>query len=309
MVDVETVVARLGGIAHRAQLQASGLTRYAIQASLRFGKVVRVRRDWVALPGCSPALRRAVEIGARLSCLSAAEHLGLWTIADGRFHVAAPPSASRLLLTPTPAGERSAEVVHWSKPAVHVSARTVIDPLENVLIAVARCQPHENAVAVIDSALNTKRVARSQLARLAATVGGRFAEAVAASDSRADSGLETLPRIRLAQRGVRMTPQVEIDGHRVDGLVGERLVLQFDGDRFHSTTYDRQRDRRHDARLVLQGFTVLRYGTPDVMETWAATEEQILSAVAQRLHLWTGPSALHPVPQEIVRRAGGRGLG
>ncbi|GAA4373415.1 endonuclease domain-containing protein [Agromyces bauzanensis] len=307
-MDVRVVVRSMGGIAHRADLHAAGVTRHAIQASLRRGELTPVRRDWVAVRECAPALRRAVEIGARLSCVSAAEHLELWTIADGRFHVAASPTVSRLRLTPTPPGARPAETVHWAKPRVQVTARTVVDPLENVLIAVARCQPHENAVAIIDSALNKKLVARSQLARLAVTVGGRFAEAVSASDARADSGLETLPRIRLARRGVQMVPQVAIDGHRVDGLVGERLVLQFDGDRFHSTKHDRQRDRREDARLVLQGFTVLRYGSPDVMETWEATEEQILSAVAQGLHLWSGPSALHPVSQEIIRRAGGPGL-
>ncbi len=243
-----------------------------------------------------------------MSCLSAAEHLKLWRIDDGRFHVSVPSTASRLKLTPHASGRPAAETVHWSEPPVDVTNRMAIDPLENVLVAIARCQPHENAVAVIDSALNAKKARRSQLLRLAERIGGSFADAVAASDARADSGLETLPRLRLARRGVTMVPQVRVDDHKVDGLVGERLVLQFDGDGFHSTTEQRQRDRVEDARLVLQGFTVLRFGTHDVMQTWESAERQILSAVAQRLHLWSGPLELRPASQEILRITGGPGL-
>jgi very-short-patch-repair endonuclease len=308
-VSPPDLVRRLGGIAHRRALYDAGATRDAVRVSLRRGELITVRRDWVATADCAPPLRRAVKIGGRLTCLSAAAHLGLWTIDDGRFHVAAPSTASRLDLTgSTPTSGSPPEVVHWSEPPVRVTTRVSIDPIENVLFAVARCQPHENAVVVIDSALNTKLVRRSQLLRLAAEVGGRFAEAVADSDARADSGIETLPRLRLARRGVEMVPQVRVDAHEVDGLIGERLVLQFDGDQFHSTKEQRQRDREEDGRLILEGFTVLRYGYADVMVRWDATEEQILSAMAQGLHRWPGSLLLRPVPQEILRIAGGPGL-
>ena len=309
-MDVSLFVRSLGGIAHRAVVYEAGVSRPTVRAAIDAGRLLRVRRDWVAVPDCATGLRRAVAIGGRLSCLSAAQHLGLWVIDDARFHVAAASTASRLRLTPVPEGEVAPELVHWAEPVVSVTPRVAIDPLENVLITVAACQPHENAVVVIDSALNKGLVRRPQLMRLASRVGGPFAAAVADSDARADSGLETLPRLRLARRGVRMEPQVVIDGHQVDGLVGQRLVLQFDGDRFHSTREDRQRDREEDGRLVLQGFTVLRYGTPDVIDTWNSTETQIMSAIGQGLHLWSGPPALQPVPglQEIRRIAGGPGL-
>ena len=185
-----------------------------------------------------------------------------------------------------------------------VTTRTVIDPIENVLVHLARCQPHEAAVAVIDSAINQRLVRPGQLLRLASRIGGRFETTVAESDGRADSGLETLPRVRLAQRGVQMVPQVRIDGHDVDGLIGDRLVLQFDGDAFHSTAPDRQRDRREDARLVLQGYTVLRYGTPDVMDHWETAEAEVLSAMAQGLHVWPESRVGRPTSQDIIRIAG-----
>jgi len=299
---VRFITAR-GGIAHSHDLHRAGATKYAVQAAVRRGDLVRVRRDWVAERACPPALVRAVRIGGRLTCVSAAQHLELWVVDDDRFHVAVPRSASRLRVGAGSTPSRPA-LVHWSAPAVPVTARTVVDPIENILAHVARCQPHEAAVAAIDSAINRGLVRQAQLLRLASSIGGRFEMAVAESDGRADSGLETLPRVRLAQRGVQMVPQVRIDGHDVDGLVGDRLVLQFDGDLFHSTAPDRQRDRREDARLALQGYTVLRYGTPDVMDEWEAAEAEILSAIAQGLHLWPESQASRPASQEIVRIAG-----
>jgi very-short-patch-repair endonuclease len=306
-MHVPSAIRALGGIAHRSRLYEARLTPDAVRASVRRGEIVRVRRDWVANLDCAPALRRAVHIGGRLTCVSAASHMGLWTIEDERFHVAALPTASRLRPAPVIPGKPPLEVVHWSTPPVGVTTRIAIDPIENILVAVARCRPHEHAVAVVDSALNKGLIRRPQLLRLASVVGGPFAPVVADSDARADSGLETLPRLRLARRGIEMVPQVRVDGHQVDGLIGQRLVLQFDGDSFHSTTAERQRDRAQDARLVLQGFTVLRYGYPDVMDDWRATEEQIMSAIAQRLHLWPSPPPRHPASQEIRRIAGGNG--
>ncbi|MFE5672315.1 endonuclease domain-containing protein [Agromyces sp. NPDC056523] len=307
-MHLPSIIRRFGGIVHRADLYALGATADSIRAAVRGGQILRVRRDWVATPDAPAVLRRAVEIGGRLACISAASHLSLWTIDDGAFHVAAAPTASRLRLAVSVPPGRSPEVVHWTMPPVPVTARSAIDPIENVLVAIARCQPREHAVAVIDSALNRKLVRRGQLLRVAASVGGRFADVVADSDARADSGLETLPRLRLARQGIEMVPQVRIDGHQVDGLIGERLVLQFDGDQFHSTREQRQRDREQDARLMLQGFTVLRFGTPDVLDHWSRTEGQILSAIAQGLHLWVGPASLRPASQEIRRIAGGAGL-
>ncbi|GAB3612544.1 hypothetical protein GCM10027415_08840 [Humibacter ginsengisoli] len=36
-------------------------------------------------------------------------------------------------------------------------------------------------------------------------------------------------RVRMAAHGVHVEPQVVIDGHPVDGLIGKMLVIQIDG--------------------------------------------------------------------------------
>jgi hypothetical protein len=52
---------------------------------------------------------------------------------------------------------------------------------------------------------------------------------------------------------------------RVDGLVrSARLVIEFDGERFHGQPSDVTRDTAGDARLVAAGFVVLRFGWIDV---------------------------------------------
>jgi very-short-patch-repair endonuclease len=91
----------------------------------------------------------------------------------------------------------------------------------------------------------------------------------------ADSGLETLPVAWLAVCGIRVRQQVVIDGHRVDGLIGERLVLQTDGFSFHSSAEQRRADIAHDRRLALLGYTVLRYDYRQILFDWPAVETEI----------------------------------
>ncbi|MCI2959669.1 endonuclease domain-containing protein [Agromyces atrinae] len=211
--------------------------------------------------------------------MSAARHLGLWVLPDTRLHVALPPSASRAI-------HRADVALHWSHGIIPPAGRFAVDSIENSLYFVTRCRPHDEAVAAVDSALNKKLVRRGNLDALATRVGGTFARVVADADGRADSGLESLPRVRLARRGITMHPQAIVDGHAIDGLIGDRLLLQFDGDRFHSTPKARQRDREEDRWLALQGYTVLRFGTSDVLRDWPRAEAQIREAIAADLHLW-----------------------
>ncbi len=73
-----------------------------------------------------------------------------------------------------------------------------------------------------------------------------------------DSGLETVVVPRLRWMRVRIVPQAWIAGHRVDFLIGERLVLQIDGG--HHVGSQRERDIAHDAQLMLLGYHVIRVG-------------------------------------------------
>lgn len=80
-----------------------------------------------------------------------------------------------------------------------------------------------------------------------------------------------------------MRQQVWVDGHPLDGLIGDRLAVQIDGFAFHQAR-DRRRDLRADARLALRGFTVLRFDYAHVLFDADIVRETVLLAIAQGLH-------------------------
>ena len=275
-MELGSWLAQHGGIAHAQQAVRAGFTRYSIRQSIAGGVCARIRRDWLALPTAPPDLCAAAALGGRVACLSAARRLELWHLSDGMNHVSVPRNAT------VPAS--NALRVHWSVGPIPVSRLALVEPIENALVHIAECQPFENALVVWDSALNKKLVTGASLARL--HLRSTAAHAVrAVSSGLADSGLETLPVSRLAAIGIRVSQQVMIEGHRVDGLIGDRLVLQSDGFSFHSSAEQRRADIAHDRRLALLGYTVLRYDYRQILFDWPRVEAEILHAMAQRLHL------------------------
>lgn len=85
--------------------------------------------------------------------------------------------------------------------------------------------------------------------------------------------------------GVEVRQQVWVDGHPLDAMVGERLGIQIDGFAYHSAARDRRRDIRADARLVLRGYTILRFDVHQVMYDARYVERTVLTAMAQGLHM------------------------
>lgn len=106
---------------------------------------------------------------------------------------------------------------------------------------------------------------------------------LAAAEVWSDSGLETIvvPRLRWMRLSLRR--QIWIAGHRVDLLIGERLVLQIDGG--HHVGAQRDADNAHDAALMLLGYHVIRVGYRQVIHQWEQVQDVLMRAVAQGLHL------------------------
>jgi very-short-patch-repair endonuclease len=156
----------------------------------------------------------------------------------------------------------------------------LVDPIQNVLQAVARCQPYETALAVWDSALNKGLTDKAELQRL--PWRGQARRLLEESDPFRDSGLETFVFQRLKWLGVPIRSQVWLFGHRVDALIGERLVLQIDG--AHHVGAQRAQDIAHDAELALRGYHVIRVTYDQVVNHWPEVQHRILLAIAQGLH-------------------------
>lgn len=263
------------GAAHSSDIYAAGFSKHAIAAGVRSGRMLRFRRSWIALRECDSAILAAIGIGGRLTCVSAARKLGLWVPAHAGVHVAVSPGAARIKTE----GLR----VHWSTGPAPTAARAVVDPLINVLHHVARCQELAAALAIWESALNKKFVDAAVLERIE-WHSERANHIAALCTKLSDSGLETHFVDLMRAIGVAVQQQVWIDGHPIDALIGDRLVVQLDGFAHHSSPADRRRDIEADARLRLRGYTVVRFDYYQVLFQPDLVQNVIRAAIAQGLH-------------------------
>lgn len=265
-------VAARNGVARVRSLLDAGHSRHRLDRAVRAGKLRRVRRGWVAHATADRFLVAAARDGVVLTCVTQARRLGLWVLNEDQAHVAAPRHAGHV----TAGGA----VIHWHAPTVPRHPDDLCDPIENVLVAVSRCLPHEQALAVWESALRQGAVSRTALARLDLPPAAR--RLCDEASPFPDSGLETLLPTRLRWLRLPMTPQAWILGRPVDLLIGERLVIQIDGG--HHVGAQRAADIAHDALLMLHGYHVIRVTYHQVVNEWIAVQELISRAVAQELH-------------------------
>jgi len=263
---------RSNGIARTRSLLTSGVSRYQLARAIDGGRVIRPRKGWVALPETDPDLLAAARVGVVLSCVTQAARLGLWDVRSATPHVAITPGHH--LRAPSTAH------VHWARPFAPRHPDLLEDPIENVLALCADCQPHENALAIWESALRQDRVDRQTLETL--PLSARARRVLDEADPFADAGTESIVATRLRWLALPLRRQALILGHRVDLLIGERLVIQIDGG--HHVDMQRIRDNEHDARLRLAGYHVIRIGYRQVMDDWSTVQDLILRAIARGLH-------------------------
>lgn len=265
-------IRRRGGVARTTSLIDAGASRHRIEAAVRRGLAVRLRRGWVAVPDADPDVVAAARAGVVLTCVTAAERHGLWVMRDDSRHVAAPAHAGHVAV--------SGAVVHWAAPPTPRHPDALVDSVENTLVAVARCQPRELALAVWESALRLGKTDRELMSSLALPPSAR--EVCEAASLFSDSGLETLLPRRLRWLRMSMRQQVWLLGRPVDLLIGDRLVIQIDGG--HHVGAQRAADIEHDARLMLHGYHVIRVTYAQVMEMWPSVQDLITGAIARGLH-------------------------
>lgn len=263
------------GVAHSSQIYAAGFSKRAVSAVVRSGRMLRVRRSWLVLRDCDPARLAAARVGGRLTCVSAAKALELWVPKHDEVHVAVAPTAARF--------DTSGLRIHWSNGPAPLGLRATTDPLVNVLFHVARCQDRADALAIWESALN-KRLISSEVLRRVSWHSEKATTLAALASHLSDSGLETHFIELMRAIGVDARQQVWIDGHPVDTLIGERLVVQLDGFAFHSGAEARRRDIAADVRLRLLGYTVLRFDYQQVLFQPDLVQDSVRTAMAQGLH-------------------------
>lgn len=272
--EIALEVAALGGVARVSALIDLGFRRTDFETAIMAGTLERIRQGWVAQPDAPPLLISAAKRGVVLSCLTQARRLGVWVHDQNPgVHVAATPGSA--------GGKPDGIRVHWAKPLIPRGPGVLEDPIENVLAIVAECEPFEQALATWESALHLGLIDRDAMRNLPLRPAAR--RVLSEVQPFADAGTESYLRPGLRWLKLPIRTQIWIAGHRVDALIGDRLVLQIDGG--HHVGAQRSEDIRHDAELALMGYHVIRISYDQLMDEWPMVQDLIMRAVAQGLHL------------------------
>lgn len=261
-MDVVEVIQRRGGVLRAAELLML-VTRRQLQAALREGRVVRLRRGWYGLPD-GAARAAAASVGGVLGLLSAARYWG--------WKVKTEPEVPQVVVErgrKVPVSRRQGIEVRWACLAgAHDGVAT--DRVRTV-IDCARLLPFDEALSVADSALRSRTVTRTELllaAQRSPRTGRRRAiEVIELADPRAANPFESVLRAIVMETDGRFVPQQWVGNIGKPDLCddGNRLILEADSFEFHSTREALKRDIERYNAFVIEGWTVLRFSWEHVM--------------------------------------------
>lgn len=284
---------RLGGIARWREVRALS-TRGQIVSAVADGRVVRLQRHVLSLPGAERARVSAAAAGGTVSHLSAAQHWG-WKLQRAPVIPAITvPRGRQLDRTRSPL--TAAEVrVHWADLPPGEVVDGVTSPVRTV-IDCARSLDFGAALSVADSALRSGLVTSAELL-CAASTSPRTGRARALRVAREATALAANPfesvlrAIAIDVPGLAVRPQVWVGGVGRADLVDERLgiVIEADSWEFHGSPEAFRVDVRRYAAFARLGQVVVRFdwdrvmGVPDevhatLLDVVRVRERQLFSA-------------------------------
>jgi very-short-patch-repair endonuclease len=267
-----------GGVARSGLLRAAGATAAELASAVRDGTLVQPRRGLYAVPPVDPALGEALAHRGKLACVSAARRCGLWVLdagPDGIPHVWTDP-------------ERHVAPVEGCRCVMHRDHRLPGGDISSVgivhaVIQVAWCQGDEAFFVVFESALRQGILPDRDRSLIRERVPATMRWLVDFARADADSGLESLVRLRLHLLGIDGLTQVPIPGVGiVDFVLGDCLIVEADG-RTHDGP-NRHRDLVRDAAAMALGFVTLRFDSAMILHDWDLVQQAILAALGRGLH-------------------------
>jgi very-short-patch-repair endonuclease len=266
-------------IVRTADFADAGVSRHSLAVAVRAGVVLRVREGVFVPADALPEVRTAAAHGGVLGCISRLRLAGLWMLDDdeGSIHVVLPRNGHRRRHH----GECTC-VMHWGGAAVRGDRTSLVDALGCLL----SCRGEESFFVALESALRKRLITRTGLARLRDLVPLKWRWLVDFARWDADSGLESLLRLRLRALGISLASQVVIPGvGRVDFVLGDRLILEVDGRLNHEGESMRHKDLVRDAVAASLGLDTLRFDYAMVVHEWPLVEAAILARIDRGLHL------------------------
>ncbi|OYO00259.1 hypothetical protein CGZ97_19755 [Enemella evansiae] len=277
-MDIHRLLAANHGIVSVHQLRQLGIGFPDSQDLVRRGVLSPVRRGWYRTPHwVDQRMLRAVTAGGALTCVSALDLHGLWTPPTAEVHC----RRTTAITEPLPTG-----LIDCCPTGPRPLVQRSVDNLGMALRCAARCRSEEELIVLLDSALNLQRATRAELEQLLANEPRRVRRALSRL-APAESGTETMVRLRLRARRIEVRPQVRIGLiGRVDFLIGERLIIEVDSYEHHSRGAGYERDRERDQQLIALGYLVIRISYQQVLHRWHEPEAAILAAIRRGDHYW-----------------------
>ena len=265
---IAELAAKQRGVITRAQLLELGLTRTTIDNWVKHSRLHPLYRG-VFLLGHPRPIAGARNLAAVLACgrgavLSHLSAAGLWRLLPGRegdVDVTVPgrnPGRRRGIRVHRVNGLDRRDVRKLGGIPITSPARTIFD-----VAAVVRRRELEQALAEAYA----RRLARrsdfvSLLARRSSLPGTRALRALL------DDGTPALTRSQAEERLLALIRRAELPAPEINVRIGrdevdfmwrdQRLIVEVDGFRFHSSRSAFEHDRRRDAELSSQGFRVIR---------------------------------------------------
>ncbi|WOC11576.1 type IV toxin-antitoxin system AbiEi family antitoxin domain-containing protein [Gordonia sp. MP11Mi] len=261
------------GVYSRGQLIDRGLPRRDFERAVADGDLVRLRHGWYATQGAMPEVVRAVKAGGVLSCASALRLHGVWVLPTDRLHVRGNAATARAHPT---------WCRRYGRQSPEVAA---VDDLPTALLHAVRCLSREGFAVVCESVLNKGLMTPSALETL---FGGSPAamRALTMCDGRAESGTETMVRLRLRTCGATITPQAQIpEVGRVDLLIGASMIIEVDGFAYHADPEAFENDRLRDLHARAVGYDPIRLTYRQVVYQWDVVGPLLAELISRGDHL------------------------
>jgi len=270
MLDPTMTLMRMGGIARGRELQSFGISRKALSRAVDAARVIRVRPGVFAVPRTPSIVLTAAAHGGAVTCATALRLHGVWVLDDDALHV----WLGRNGRSHAHPGCRCVE--HFFTGPTSFGLVSV----ESALIHIHRCGGDEAFFVSFESAWRLGLIGRASRSRIrdALPESARWLVDFAGSD--ADSGLESLLRLRLHLLGIAVESQITIDGvGRVDFVLEGCLIIEVDGRANHASPDKRHRDLGRDAVASHLGYETLRFDYAQIVHDWPAVRSAILAAV------------------------------
>lgn len=266
----------LGHVATTGILASRGVTRAHIRSAIADGSAVRLKLGTYACPHVSDPVRRAVEAGGALTCVSVLRDAGVWAGHSHQVHIQLAPGA-RSPMT-------SNVVRHWEHPRFRMDTPWLAGRSQALWRAL-HCLDEENALAAMESAVHEHYLPAEEVQRIAQLAPRRLQDALGYRVGDSGSGNETIVRYRLQRVGYAVEAQAYVPGMGHEDLLVEGCVgLDVDGRQWHTGEDRFANDRDRDLRVEGFGRRALRLRTSHIFETWPHTLAVIDRAVRDAKH-------------------------